>query len=69
VLTRFVLLGPNVNGISTDVPDNCYVDQAAYVTRHGSRYPDTGAYNGWVDIYNRVGPHLQVVFALLASRC
>jgi hypothetical protein len=40
--------GPNVFGISSDVPDNCYVDQAAYVSRHGSRYPDSGAYSGWV---------------------
>ncbi|KZL66367.1 histidine acid phosphatase [Colletotrichum tofieldiae] len=45
--------GPNVNGISSDIPDNCYVDQAAYVLRHGSRYPDPGAYNGWVSMQER----------------
>ncbi|KAI1336217.1 histidine acid phosphatase [Xylariaceae sp. FL0016] len=45
--------GPNVYGISTNVPDNCVVDQAAYVSRHGSRYPDSGAYSGWVDMYER----------------
>ncbi|KAF6825852.1 histidine acid [Colletotrichum musicola] len=45
--------GPNVNGISSDVPENCYVDQAAYVLRHGSRYPDPGAYNGWVSMQER----------------
>ncbi|KAK1546651.1 histidine acid phosphatase [Colletotrichum paranaense] len=45
--------GPNVNEISSEIPENCYVDQAAYVSRHGSRYPDTGAYNGWVSMQER----------------
>ncbi|KXH43916.1 histidine acid phosphatase, partial [Colletotrichum salicis] len=45
--------GPNVNRISPEIPENCYVDQAAYVSRHGSRYPDTGAYNGWVSMQER----------------
>lgn len=39
--------------ISPDVPENCYVDQAAYISRHGSRYPDSGAYAGWVDMQDR----------------
>jgi hypothetical protein len=30
-------LGPNVYGISNEVPDSCTVKQAAYVVRHGSR--------------------------------
>lgn len=47
-------LAPDVNGISSDIPENCYVDQAAYVLRHGSRYPDTGAHNGWVEMARRV---------------
>jgi hypothetical protein len=42
--------GPDVFGITSDIPDGCYVDQAAYVSRHGSRYPDTGAHNGWLDM-------------------
>jgi hypothetical protein len=46
--------GPNVNGIDPEVPANCYVEQAAYAVRHGSRYPDTGAYNGWVAMQQRV---------------
>lgn len=29
------------------------MDQAAYISRHGSRYPDTGAYSGWVDMQDR----------------
>ncbi|KAI1279767.1 histidine acid phosphatase [Xylaria sp. FL0933] len=45
--------GPNVFGISSNVPENCYVDQAAYMTRHGSRYPDSGAYEGWVAMQER----------------
>ncbi|KAK1993958.1 histidine acid phosphatase [Colletotrichum falcatum] len=45
--------GPNVNNISSDIPENCYVDQAAYVLRHGSRYPDPGAYNGWISMQQR----------------
>lgn len=46
--------GPNVHGISADVPENCHIDQAAYVTRHGSRYPDTGAYEEWKEMESRV---------------
>lgn len=46
--------GPDVNGIPSTVPDNCYVDQVATVSRHGSRFPDQGAYNGWVKLQERV---------------
>ncbi|CAI4213546.1 unnamed protein product [Parascedosporium putredinis] len=45
--------GPNVHHISPHVPDGCVVDQAAYVSRHGSRYPDTGAYNEWKEMHSR----------------
>lgn len=47
-------LGPNVFGIDPEVPAGCTVGQAVYVTRHGSRYPDPGAYSGWLDLYNKV---------------
>lgn len=47
------LAGPNVNGVDNTVPDNCYVEQAAYVVRHGSRYPDSGAYQQWVTLYEK----------------
>jgi acid phosphatase len=43
-----------VTGISPDVPDGCKVELSAFFSRHGSRYPDTGAYNGWVDIQKRL---------------
>ncbi|EED17079.1 histidine acid phosphatase, putative [Talaromyces stipitatus ATCC 10500] len=46
--------GPNVYGISNEVPDGCSVKQAAYIVRHGSRFPDSGAYAGWVDLRNRI---------------
>lgn len=46
--------GPNVFGISPDAPEGCSVDQAAFSSRHGSRYPDPGAYNGWLDLSAKV---------------
>jgi acid phosphatase len=64
------LPGPEVTGISSDVPEGCTVELAAFFSRHGSRvssiaehhlihansrqFPDTGAYNGWVDLYERI---------------
>ncbi|KAH8702887.1 histidine phosphatase superfamily [Phaeosphaeriaceae sp. PMI808] len=46
--------GPEVTGISSNVPSGCTVELAAFFSRHGSRYPDTGAYNGWVELSNRL---------------
>jgi acid phosphatase len=46
--------GPDVNDIPYEVPDGCSVDMAAFVSRHGSRYPDQGAYNGWVALSAKV---------------
>ena len=48
------LKGPNVNGVDNTLPENCYVDQVAYVVRHGSRYPDGGAYAQWVALHEKV---------------
>jgi hypothetical protein len=42
------------------VLDNCLVDQVAYVVRHGSRYPDSGAYAQWVTLYQKVNPEFKV---------
>jgi hypothetical protein len=47
-------LGPNIYGISNAVPDNCIVEQVAYNVRHGSRYPDPGAYSQWTTLYAKV---------------
>ncbi|BAE59022.1 unnamed protein product [Aspergillus oryzae RIB40] len=44
--------GPNVNKIASTVPEECSVDQAIYIVRHGSRYPDPGAYQEWEDLHN-----------------
>ncbi|KAF2131239.1 phosphoglycerate mutase-like protein [Dothidotthia symphoricarpi CBS 119687] len=46
--------GPEVTGLSSEVPAGCQVDMAAFFSRHGSRYPDTGAYNEWLDLYQRI---------------
>ncbi|KAM0424308.1 hypothetical protein ACHAPT_010454 [Fusarium lateritium] len=42
-----------VAGISSEIPDGCVVDQVAYVSRHGSRYPDSGAHSSWVEMARR----------------
>lgn len=47
-------VGPEVTGISSEVPEGCHVDLAAFFSRHGSRYPDTGAYNEWLSLYTHV---------------
>ncbi|KAJ5496093.1 hypothetical protein N7539_001209 [Penicillium diatomitis] len=52
--------GPNVNGVKNEVPDRCTVQQAAYVVRHGSRFPDTGSYNSWVALKDKVSTHVPV---------
>ncbi|PYI13960.1 phosphoglycerate mutase-like protein [Aspergillus violaceofuscus CBS 115571] len=46
--------GPNVNGISNEVPSQCTVQQAAYVVRHGSRFPDSGSYGSWVALEEKI---------------
>ena len=46
--------GPNINGVDNTMPDNCYVEQMAYVVRHGSKCPDSGAYQQWVALYEKV---------------
>ncbi|KAJ8116174.1 hypothetical protein OPT61_g2329 [Boeremia exigua] len=46
--------GPEVTGISSEVPEGCNIDLAAFFSRHGSRYPDNGAYNEWLDLFTRV---------------
>ncbi|KAF2728213.1 acid phosphatase PHO12 precursor [Polyplosphaeria fusca] len=46
--------GPEVTGISSETPSGCTVDLAASFSRHGSRYPDRGAYNGWANLSARI---------------
>jgi hypothetical protein len=47
-------IGPNIYGISNAVPDNCVVEQVSYNVRHGSRYPDSGAYAQWTTLFAKV---------------
>ncbi|KAH9862982.1 hypothetical protein J1614_010711 [Plenodomus biglobosus] len=47
-------IGPEVTGISSEIPSGCRVDLAAFFSRHGSRYPDTGAYAEWTSLYQRL---------------
>lgn len=47
--------GPDVFDISPNAPQGCVVDQAAFTSRHGSRYPDPGSYNQWVALAAKVG--------------
>ena len=56
--------GPNVNKIASTVPGECSVDQAVYVVRHGSRYPDPGAYQEWENLHEAVGSQLWISLLL-----
>ncbi|TDZ29163.1 Repressible acid phosphatase [Colletotrichum spinosum] len=42
--------GPNVNNVSSDVPENCYVDQAAYP----DLYQEGDEFMVWANNYSRV---------------
>jgi len=46
--------GPNVFSISPDPPADCVVDQAAFSSRHGARYPDPAAYDQWQELAAKV---------------
>jgi len=46
--------GPSLSGIPYEVPTNCSVDQAAFVSRHGSRYPDASAYYTWTNLSAKI---------------
>ncbi|RDW69216.1 hypothetical protein BP6252_08236 [Coleophoma cylindrospora] len=46
--------GPDVFDIPYEVPEGCTVQQASYIVRHGSRFPDSGSYNGWVTIQKKI---------------
>ncbi|KAJ7074127.1 phosphoglycerate mutase-like protein [Mycena amicta] len=42
---------PSQDGIQVDTPTGCFVDQAAYIVRHGSRYPEPGSFAGWQQLF------------------
>ncbi|KAI3613264.1 histidine acid [Moniliophthora roreri] len=44
---------PSQSGIASEVPEGCVVDQAAYIARHGARYPEPGSYIGWKILFSK----------------
>lgn len=56
--------GPNVFGISSEVPEGCSVDQAVFVSRHGSRYPDPSAYAQWQNLSSKVRSQMGINLTL-----
>ncbi|KAI9737436.1 MAG: hypothetical protein M1834_009590 [Cirrosporium novae-zelandiae] len=55
--------GPNVYNIPDKTPEGCSVEQATFVSRHGSRYPDPGAYSEWTTLSEKV----LIIFPLSCS--
>ncbi|KAH8660481.1 histidine phosphatase superfamily [Xylariales sp. PMI_506] len=51
--------GPNVYDIPYTVPEGCTVQQASYVVRHGSRFPDSGSYGSWVALEEKIQAAIQ----------
>ncbi|KAF8910892.1 phosphoglycerate mutase-like protein [Mucidula mucida] len=45
---------PSQFGIDVETPENCVVDQAAYILRHGSRFPEPGSLSGWQTLYTKI---------------
>ncbi|RDB18642.1 Acid phosphatase PHO1 [Hypsizygus marmoreus] len=45
---------PSQFGIPTATPSGCRVDQAAYILRHGSRYPEPGSFAGWQALFAKL---------------
>ncbi|KAH9896773.1 phosphoglycerate mutase-like protein [Cubamyces lactineus] len=40
-------------GIPSSTPPQCFVDRAAYIVRHGSRFPEPGSFAGWQALYEK----------------
>ncbi|KAJ3559463.1 hypothetical protein NM688_g332 [Phlebia brevispora] len=45
---------PTQFDISPETPAGCIVDQAAYIVRHASRYPEPSSFVGWQALYNKL---------------
>lgn len=60
------ITGPNVYNIDPNPPAGCTVDQAIYVLRHGSRYPDPSAYQQWQTLYQKLQAAKFTAFGPLA---
>ncbi|KAK8237080.1 putative histidine acid phosphatase [Phyllosticta capitalensis] len=46
--------GPTIFDIEPTAPIGCTVDMAAFLSRHGSRFPDKGAYAEWVALEKKI---------------
>ncbi|KAL0578341.1 hypothetical protein V5O48_003655 [Marasmius crinis-equi] len=44
---------PSQSDIPIEIPDGCVVDQAGYIARHGSRYPEPGSFTGWQNLFSK----------------
>ncbi|EKM53795.1 uncharacterized protein PHACADRAFT_260319 [Phanerochaete carnosa HHB-10118-sp] len=44
---------PHEDGIPESTPDGCVVDQAAYILRHGARYPEPSDFTGWQTLFQK----------------
>ncbi|KAI0635070.1 phosphoglycerate mutase-like protein [Trametes polyzona] len=45
---------PSQFGIPPTTPPRCVVDRAAYIVRHGSRYPEPGSFAGWQALHSKL---------------
>ncbi|VDC05071.1 unnamed protein product [Peniophora sp. CBMAI 1063] len=45
---------PVRDDLGYETPDGCVVDQAAYLVRHGSRFPEPGSFGGWQSLYWKI---------------
>ncbi|KAI5780071.1 putative histidine acid phosphatase [Geopyxis carbonaria] len=48
--------GPEIDNLGTadSIPAGCTVTKAIYISRHGSRYPDPGAWKEWQALYTKL---------------
>ncbi|KAM5532121.1 hypothetical protein V8D89_014214 [Ganoderma adspersum] len=45
---------PSQLGVPPSTPPRCTVDQAAYIVRHGSRFPEPGSFAGWQALFKKL---------------
>ncbi|KAF8878775.1 phosphoglycerate mutase-like protein [Infundibulicybe gibba] len=45
---------PSQSGVPIATPAGCVVDQAAFIVRHGSRYPEPGSFTGWQALFSKI---------------
>ncbi|KAL0578349.1 hypothetical protein V5O48_003664 [Marasmius crinis-equi] len=44
---------PSQSDVPVEIPDGCVVDQAAYIARHGSRYPLSDVFTNWNNLFSK----------------